>query len=171
LPRRLFLALFVTASFSGCLETHNEKIYVRRVPPTQEEIKTLQPPPYEEILRREDEAKLRLIVPNDIHDETVYLNSGTRALGATIASPKDPWDAAEADRIRVIQSKNWADVGSSPPPEVFPKSEPPIENDPYAPVPKSEKKKDDAGEAKPEGGDKPAGDKMGGDKKDEPKNN
>jgi hypothetical protein len=175
LLRRLLIALTVTASLSGCLETRNEKIYVRRVPPTREELKTLQPPPYEEILRREDAEQQRLIVPMDVHDETNYLHRGHDAFAAATAAPHDPWEAAEADRIRVLQSKNWADVGSSPPPEVFPRSEPPVEQDPFAPVPKSGKKKEEAGEgaAPAEGGDKPAekpAGEMGGDKM-EPKNN
>ena len=35
---RLFLLGFVALSLAGCLDTRKEKIYVRRVPPTKEEL-------------------------------------------------------------------------------------------------------------------------------------
>lgn len=167
--RRLLIATFVTASLQGCLATHSEKIYVRRVPPTKEELDAMPPESYEAVLRRDDARRQRLLVPNDVHDETRYLDAGRREMAEAARSPQDPWASYEEDRIRVLQKPVWADVGASPAPEVFPKSEPPVEADPFAPVPKSAKKKDDA---PAEGGDKPAeGDKpadMGGEKKDAP---
>jgi hypothetical protein len=147
-------------SLTGCLETHKEKIYVRRVPPTKEELDSLPPPRYEDVLRRQDAQRERLRIPLEVHEDTQYLEDGRKAMGAYVRSPKDPWDTYESDRIRVLQAHNWADVGKSPPPEVFPRHEPPLDDDPFAPVAKMGKKKEDA-EA-PAEGDK-------GEKKEEPK--
>src|SRR5207302_2375932 len=136
---------FVATTLPGCLATHKEKIYTRRVPPTKEELDSLPPEPYEAALRRDDEQRQRLAVPLGIHDETNYLEEGRRDLRAAARTANDPWASFEADRIRVLQSKNWADVGSSPPPEVIPRYEPPVEADPFVPVVKTAKKKEDAG--------------------------
>jgi hypothetical protein len=166
LLRRFLVLAFVATSLQGCLATHDEKIYTRRVPPTQEELDALPPEPYEQAIRRQDAERERLRVPFESMENTIYLDEGRRLLRPSIETPRDPETACEADRIRVLQSRNWADVGSSPPPEVLPRVEPPIEENPFAPVPKSAKKKEELkeGEAPAEGGEKPG---MGGDKKDE----
>ena len=158
--RRLFLVCFVAFSLAGCLDTRKEKIYVRRVPPTKEELDAMPPPLYEDVLRRDDANRESLRIPLELHEKTEYLTEGRRSLEQSVRSPRDPWATYEADRIRVIQSRNWADVGKSPPPEVLPKRETPVGDDPFAPVAKMGKKKDAEGEA-PAEGDKPA---EGGDK-------
>jgi len=174
---RFLFVTFLATLLPGCLAVHNEKIYTRRVPPTKEELDILPPEPYEQALRRQAAESVRLQVPADVQDRTDYFFEGSLAVRAYGATPQDPEVSCEADRIRVLQSRNWADVGSSPPPEVVPKLEPPVEQDPFAPVEKSVKKKDEAkegGDAPPAEGDKPAADKpagdMGGDKGDIKKN-
>lgn len=168
--RRTILAAFVLVSLAGCLETRQEKIYVRRVPPTKEELDAMPPPEYLDVLEREDAKRERLRIPLELHDQTRYLDSGRKDMATALHVSRDPWESYESDRIRVIQSRNWADVGKAPPPEVLPKSETPVEDDPYAPVQKMGKKKTDesSGDAPAEGGDKPA-DKPaeGGEKKGE----
>jgi hypothetical protein len=170
LLRRFLVIAFVATSLQGCLDTHAEKIYVRRVRPTREELEVTPPEPYESKLQREDAEQERLRVPYENREHGVYLTEGRRLLRPYLApTGPDPEVTCEVDRIRVIQSKNWADVGSSPPPEVIPRSEPPIEENPFADVPKSVKKKEEPkeGEAPAEGGDKPGGDKGDkGEKKD-----
>jgi hypothetical protein len=165
LLRRFLVVAFVATSLQGCLDTHAEKIYVRRVPPTREELEVMPPEPYEAALRRQDAEQEKLRVPLENREHGIYLVEGRRALRSHLQpSGPDPDVTCELDRIRVIQSKNWADVGSSPPPEVIPRSEPPIEENPFAEVPKSVKKKEEPkeGEAAPgDAGDKPD---MGGDK-------
>lgn len=162
--RRLFLLVFVATSVAGCLDTRQEKIYVRRVPPTKEELDSLPPPEYEAVLRKDAALRERLTVPATIHESSEYLSEGQRAMSRSASSPRDPWGNYETDRIRVIQSKNWADVGKSPPPEVYPKRETPIEADPWAPVAKMGKKKEAEGEA-PAEGEKPAEEKPAEEKK------
>ncbi len=163
--RRFLVVAFVATSLQGCLDTRNEKFYVRRVPPTREELEVMPPEPYEAALRRQDAEQEKLRVPLENREHGVYLVEGRRALRPYLELSPDPEITCEADRIRVIQSKNWADVGSSPPPEVIPRSEPPIDENPFAEVPKSVKKKEEPkeGDAPAEGGEKAPGD-MGGDK-------
>ncbi len=167
--RRLFLLSFVAVSLAGCLDTRKEKIYVRRVPPTKEELDSLPPPEYLDVLKRQDAERERLRIPLSIHEDTDYLNEGRRSMAQSVRYSRDPWATYEADRIRVIQSRNWADVGKSPAPEVYPKRETPVENDPFAPVAKMGKKKEADGETPPEG-EKPEGEKPAkkpeGEKKD-----
>jgi len=171
---RLFLLGFVALSLAGCLDTRKEKIYVRRVPPTKEELDALPPPAYEDVLRRQDAQREKLAVPgldpwnatgtdtHSLHDDTRYLDEGRRSMSVYLQVNKDPWGAYESDRIKTLQARDWADCGKSPPPEVFPKHEPPVEEDPFAPVAKMGKKKEGEGEA-PAEGDK------GGEKKDDAK--
>lgn len=174
--RKLLLLAALGAGLAGCSSNdpytgrpivHNGKVYVRRVPPTPEELAATPAPMYESILRAEDAERERLAVGRNEHEQTLYLSRGAAAWRKAIGKRHDPWETYEADRRRVLV-RDWADTGKSAPYEPEVKKERPIENDPFAPVPKvtkkaeepadGEKKPDEAGgEKKPdEGESKPA---------------
>ncbi|MBI3724850.1 hypothetical protein HY251_12975 [bacterium] len=168
LRRFLVMGAFALA-VSGC-ETPNyyngtpfqtsHKIEVRRRSPTKEELAARPPKPYEQELREQDAYEERMAVSREMHDETRYMERSDRELRRwSSTSRPDPWEAYERERKRVLY-RPWADTGPPAAVEVEPKVQKPIEDDPYAPVPKAAKKAEgeEGGEAtapadKP--GDKP----------------
>jgi len=151
LLRRLFLLSFLAIALAGCLETRKEKIYVRRVPPTKEELDSLPPPEYESVLRRDAAERQRLEVPLELHDKTRWLNEGRVATSSAVHASSDPFYAYEKERYETLY-RPWSDLGDPgrdengkpfPPPPAPHPNEAPVEDDPFAPVQKTEVKKDE----------------------------
>ncbi|HZU98823.1 MAG TPA: hypothetical protein VFF73_19105 [Planctomycetota bacterium] len=178
IERSFLVLLAITACGCDSVARNKDKIYVRRVPPVEEEVAARPPTPYEVRIQREMDREVALSVePSQnpqypsIKEESRYYEEGRRATAPYLKVPHDPWASYEADRITVIQSYPWIDVGKAPPPEVIPKVEKPIENDPFAPVLKQKKKgAEDEGEKSEEGGDK-GEKKMDAPKKDDTNKN
>jgi hypothetical protein len=179
IERSLLVLLAISAVGCDSIARNKDKIYVRRVPPLEEEIAARPPTPYEVRIQQQQDREVALSVePSQnpkypsIKEESQYYEEGRRATAPYLKVPHDPWASYEADRITVIQSYPWIDVGKAPPPEVIPKVEKPIENDPFAKVEKAKKKDAEGaeGEKPEEGGDK--GDKkMDAPKKDDTNKN
>ncbi len=160
--RWLVLGAFVFA-FSGC-ETPNyyngtpfqttHKVEVRRRSPTKEELAAIPPKPYEQELREQDALEQRLMVSKDMHEETRYFERSDRELRGWSSTSRDPWESYERERKRVLW-RPWSDTGPPFVVEPEPKVQKPIEDDPFAPVPKAAKKTEgeEGGEG---GGEKPA---------------
>jgi hypothetical protein len=179
LLRCLAIALVLVAAgcsssdpYTGEPYVRSDKIVVRRPDPNADEIANRPPPPYEQVLRAQEAERARLAVSPDMEAKSLYLERSAKVFGQAASSPRDPWEALELDRRRVL-AREWADEGPYPKLDPIVKPEQTIEDDPFKVIPKVTKKAaadGDAPAAPAADGDKPAGDAdkkdMGGDKKD-----
>lgn len=135
--------------YTGEPFTRTRKIYVRRIPPIEEEEAAKPPKPYEQLLREEEARREALAVPTAIEERSAYHALGVKETRRMLGkSPRpDPFDSYEADRKAVLY-RAWADTGKPDPIEPVVKPERPIEDDPFAPIQPS-KKKPIEGEEKP----------------------
>lgn len=100
----------------GCLNTHQERVRVRRDPEiVEKEERRIRPSDYEDFLlrmQREREARrLTLALKNE---ENWYQDTRQR-IAAITGVPEDPWAAYEKDRLDTLH-RNWSDHDLPPPP-------------------------------------------------------
>jgi hypothetical protein len=100
----------------GCLNTHQERIRVRRDPDIvdREEERT-RPAEYEEYLARmQAEHEARRLTLALKTEENWYEDTRQQVGAITGSIPEDPWAAYEKDRLDTLH-RNWADAHLPPP--------------------------------------------------------